>query len=273
MASGLQSDGKGEPPFTLRIFLPLLLLQPISNSISEEGCTAGLVLLREPSCAKPSQAKPSQAKPSMQRSLEGTPPKQPPDTPCRRRYISLTDPALPTPPPPLPPSPPPPQGLDALEKYPGGGPAERVVNVLFGSVPPSAVGMARTVPLPSVPPRVMAAAAAATAGSLNDSQREAVAFALATDDVALIHGPPGRWVRFSERFLLLLVPPYHRVLTFIAVCMCIPLFFYLLCWCCCCSCWYWSLLALLLLLLLLLPLLRLHQQLHCARPIVLGLCV
>ena len=161
----------------------------------------------------------------MQRSLEGTPPKQPPDTPCRRRYISLTDPALPTPPPPLPPSPPPPQGLDALEKYPGGGPAERVVNVLFGSVPPSAVGMARTVPLPSVPPRVMAAAAAATAGSLNDSQREAVAFALATDDVALIHGPPGRWVRFSERFLLLLVPPYHRVLTFIAVCMCIPLFF------------------------------------------------
>ena len=30
-----------------------------------------------------------------------------------------------------------------------------------------------------------------TLSSLNDSQREAVAFALATRDVALIHGPPG----------------------------------------------------------------------------------
>lgn len=75
------------------------------------------------------------------------------------------------------------QGLDALEKYPGGGPSERIINVLFGLEPPFLVGSA-----PTVPP-LQAPTAAVT--RLNESQREAVAFALATRDVALIHGPPG----------------------------------------------------------------------------------
>lgn len=77
--------------------------------------------------------------------------------------------------------------LDALEKYPGGGPAERLINVLFGVEPPStekpstgvlAVGFG----VGGVPSAV---------SRLNDSQRDAVEFALATRDVALIHGPPG----------------------------------------------------------------------------------
>ncbi|CAM9164154.1 unnamed protein product, partial [Scytosiphon promiscuus] len=75
-------------------------------------------------------------------------------------------------------------GLDALEKYPGGGPAERVINVLFGLEPPSAAGAAAsgTGTEDALPTALR---------SLNDSQREAVAFALSTRDVALIHGPPG----------------------------------------------------------------------------------
>ena len=69
-----------------------------------------------------------------------------------------------------------------------------MINVLFGSEPPSAVGVAAgTAPLQKGSPlaTAKAAAAAAAAVALNNSQREAVAFALATRDVALIHGPPG----------------------------------------------------------------------------------
>lgn len=85
------------------------------------------------------------------------------------------------------------QGLDALEKYRSGGPSERVINALFGletlSVPKSATD--------AIPSDTLSAAMA----RLNDSQREAVAFALSTRDVALIHGPPG------ESMLLLCPPP------------------------------------------------------------------
>lgn len=85
------------------------------------------------------------------------------------------------------------QGLDALEKYPGGGPAERVIDVLFGSQPPSAAGTARIPAIPSPGP----GAPASVMAKLNDSQRDAVAFALATRDVALIHGPPGECLIFA----------------------------------------------------------------------------
>lgn len=57
------------------------------------------------------------------------------------------------------------------------GPATRVLNVLFGVSTPSHVSLdAPFVPLNP---------------TLNQSQREAVSFALASQDVALIHGPPG----------------------------------------------------------------------------------
>lgn len=74
------------------------------------------------------------------------------------------------------------QGLDALEKYESGRPAERLVNVLFGVEPPSAAreDAATTTRLES-----------RYCSQLNESQRAAVAFALATRDIAVIHGPPG----------------------------------------------------------------------------------
>lgn len=70
------------------------------------------------------------------------------------------------------------QALDALEKY-RDGPAMRLINVLFGNVEPPV-------------PRKAAPLHKTISADLNESQREAVAFALATDDVALIHGPPGK---------------------------------------------------------------------------------
>lgn len=74
------------------------------------------------------------------------------------------------------------QVLDALERYPAGGPAERLINVLFGVERPSTVA-------PST--RFGAGGVPSALSRLNDSQRDAVEFALATRDVALLHGPPG----------------------------------------------------------------------------------
>ena len=80
------------------------------------------------------------------------------------------------------------QSLDNLTKYEGGQ-ASRVVNVLFGQVQPALVAV------PEESGKINGAASAqafvALTPGLNDSQKAAVAFALSTPDIALIHGPPG----------------------------------------------------------------------------------
>lgn len=69
------------------------------------------------------------------------------------------------------------EALTRLERY-RDGPALRLINLLFGNTSPS-------------PPRQAAVLQSTISTDLNESQREAVAFGLETDDVALIHGPPG----------------------------------------------------------------------------------
>ena len=101
------------------------------------------------------------------------------------------------------------QGLDTLEKYPSGGQAERLINVLFGAEPPSAAAPSTAVPAVGLGDGAGAQAAPSAISRLNDSQRDAVKFALATRDVALIHGPPGikRTVNITKcRFCVALDP-------------------------------------------------------------------
>jgi hypothetical protein len=71
------------------------------------------------------------------------------------------------------------EALEALERC-RDGPALRLVDLLFGRV---------TRPPPVLTPE--ARNAKAVSADLNEQQRAAVALGLATDDVALIHGPPG----------------------------------------------------------------------------------
>jgi hypothetical protein len=71
--------------------------------------------------------------------------------------------------------------LDALVRY-RDGPALRLVDLLFGNGD-------------HPPPRVPVPLGSTIAGELNEPQKEAIAFALETDDVALIHGPPGALLR------------------------------------------------------------------------------
>ncbi|CAK4383924.1 unnamed protein product [Aphanomyces euteiches] len=67
------------------------------------------------------------------------------------------------------------EGIDALAKY-NDGPAMNVLNVIFHGAPPSSN------PLPTIVP---------VNPGMNASQIDAIRFALASKDVALIHGPPG----------------------------------------------------------------------------------
>ncbi|CAM9842860.1 unnamed protein product, partial [Choristocarpus tenellus] len=83
------------------------------------------------------------------------------------------------------------QGLDALETYPAGGPAERVRNVLFGLEPHSLPMPPTLMDLGNMPGPKSSGLEAVINSALNDSQRAAVAFALESPEVALIHGPPG----------------------------------------------------------------------------------
>ncbi|CAM9387930.1 unnamed protein product, partial [Discosporangium mesarthrocarpum] len=93
------------------------------------------------------------------------------------------------------------KGLDCLESYAPGGPAERVRDVLFGLAPPQAP---KKPPAPppagqqpgSLAPRALPGDPSARSDDvitpgLNESQRAAVSFALGAQEVALIHGPPG----------------------------------------------------------------------------------
>jgi hypothetical protein len=89
------------------------------------------------------------------------------------------------------------QGLDSLAHH-GGGHAVHVINVLFGQSQPSLLSLADSAQQhdTDVSTSIEGAATApctlqAFNAGLNDSQRAAVAFALSTDDVALMHGPPG----------------------------------------------------------------------------------
>lgn len=83
--------------------------------------------------------------------------------------------------------------LQALERYTDG-PALRLVNLLFHNIEPSL-------------PRQPAALVKMLSSDLNESQRDAVAFALATDDVALIHGPPGASRALNRAGVFLRPPP------------------------------------------------------------------
>ncbi|KAF0698472.1 Aste57867_10895 [Aphanomyces stellatus] len=67
------------------------------------------------------------------------------------------------------------EGLDELAKY-SDGPASHVVNIIFHGAAPVAN------PLPTIVP---------ANDGMNASQIEAIRFALASKDIALIHGPPG----------------------------------------------------------------------------------
>ena len=89
------------------------------------------------------------------------------------------------------------QGLDSLAQH-GGGHAANVINVLFGQSQPSLLSSASDSAQHETDNSISTEEAVAAPctlqafnAGLNDSQRAAVAFALSTDDVALMHGPPG----------------------------------------------------------------------------------
>lgn len=69
--------------------------------------------------------------------------------------------------------------LDAVKSY-RDGPAMHILNVLFGLSPAEE------------PCRSSRSSFRGLTGQLNESQMEAVAMALESKDVALIHGPPGK---------------------------------------------------------------------------------
>eukprot|EP00953_Heterococcus_sp_UTEX-ZZ885_P036607 18833-Heterococcus_DN1.PRE.1 len=89
------------------------------------------------------------------------------------------------------------KGLDTLAHH-GGGHAVHVINVLFGQSQPSLLSLADSAQQHDTDVSTSTEGTAAAPctlqafnAGLNDSQRAAVAFALSTDDVALMHGPPG----------------------------------------------------------------------------------
>ncbi|XP_047483924.1 DNA-binding protein SMUBP-2-like [Penaeus chinensis] len=76
-------------------------------------------------------------------------------------------------------------GLNGLEKLING-PAAHTVSVLFGESPPRSIA-------PSLPPQLMGAEGKIQLfnKNLDNSQREAVEFAIQRSDLAVVHGPPG----------------------------------------------------------------------------------
>ncbi|XP_019934560.2 DNA-binding protein SMUBP-2 [Paralichthys olivaceus] len=68
------------------------------------------------------------------------------------------------------------KALNALNRY-GNGPAANLINVLFGDSKPSAQSQPNEVEFSNL--------------NLDESQREAVSFALSQRELAVIHGPPG----------------------------------------------------------------------------------
>lgn len=74
--------------------------------------------------------------------------------------------------------------LDTLTKY-REGPAAHLIDVLFGNVPPGPLLQIRPFTEGGEMPCIF------FNQSLDDSQRQAVRFALCQREVAIVHGPPG----------------------------------------------------------------------------------